>query len=221
MGPLEQLRGQVGHLAVISGRDRAALASRLPSGWLALGSYGLELPDSISASGYPDGFDPAVARDALEAAGKELEGLIEGWPGARPETKTWGRAVHFRGGAEAAFEDPASLDAVTAVAARHGLEVSLGRLVVEVRPRGADKGSALATLVQRLAPSAATFAGDDLGDVPAWRQLRRLSSKLPTVAAEVASPELDPEAMAECDIILEGRDQLPGFVAGLLEIAQA
>jgi trehalose 6-phosphate phosphatase len=162
-----------------------------------------------------------VARDALEAAGAELEALIQGWPGARLESKTWGRAVHFRGGAEAAFEGPESLAAVTAVAARHGLEVSLGRLVIEVRPAGADKGSALDTLVQRLAPSAATFAGDDLGDVPAWRQLRRLSSKLPTVAAAVASPELDPEAMTDCDIILEGRPELPGFVAGLLEIAGA
>ena len=205
---------------MISGRDRAALAARLPPGWLALGSYGLELPDSISTSGYPDGFDPAVARNALEAAGAELEGLIQGWPGARLETKTWGRAVHFRGGAEAAFEDPATLGAVTTVAARHGLEVSLGRLVIEVRPAGADKGSALATLVQRLDPSAVTFAGDDLGDVPAWRQLRQLSSRLPTVAAAVASPELDPQAMADCDIILEGRRALPGFVAGLLEIAQ-
>lgn len=220
VGPLEELRGLVGNLAVISGRDRAALAARLPSGWLALGSYGLELPDSISASGYADGFVPEAVRDALEAAARELEALIEGWPGARLEAKSWGRAVHFRGGAEATFDDPASLTAIRAVAARHGLEVSQGRLVIEVHPRGADKGSAMATLVRRLQPSAAVFAGDDLGDVPAWEELRRLSSSLPTVAAAVASPELEPGATAACDIVLEGRLQLPGLIAGLLEIAR-
>jgi trehalose 6-phosphate phosphatase len=205
---------------VISGRDRAALAGRLPPTWLALGSYGLELPESVSRSGYPDGLDPEAAGAALEAAGGELEALARGWPATRLETKRWGRAVHFRGGAEATFDDPETHAAVGAVAARHGLEASPGRLVIEVRPKGADKGSALAALVRRLEPSAVVFAGDDLGDVPAWRELRRLSSTMPTVAAAVASPELDPSATAECDVVLEDRGQLAGFVSRLVEIAR-
>jgi trehalose 6-phosphate phosphatase len=206
---------------VISGRDRATLARRLPPGWPALGSYGLELPESLSAMGYPEGFDPEAACDALAATGQELEALVQGWPGARLEIKTWGCAVHFRGGAEAAFEDPASLAAVAAVAARHGLEVSRGRLVIEVRPRGADKGAALAWLVERLAPSAVIFAGDDLGDAPAWEELRRLASRLPTLAVGLASPELDEAAMAACDIVLGSRAELVGLVAGLLDIARS
>jgi trehalose 6-phosphate phosphatase len=210
----------VGHLAVISGRDRRALAARLPTDWLALGSYGLELPSSLSASGYPEGFDPIAARGALEAAGQELEALARRWPGTRLETKSWGRAVHFRGGAEAAFDDPATLEAVADVAARQGLEVSRGRLVIEVRPRGADKGSALAGLVRGLRPSAAVFTGDDLGDVPAWEELRKLSSDLPTLAAAVASPELDPGATEACDMVLDGRAELARFVDRLLELAE-
>ena len=212
---LEQLRALVGHLAVISGRDLAALSTRVPSDWLALGSYGLELPPSISATGYPDGFDPASALKALRAAGNELEALIQAWPGARLEAKTWGRALHFRGGAEAAFADPATTGAIASVAARDGLEVSRGRLVVEVRPAGADKGSAMTLLIGRLAPSAISFTGDDLGDVPAWEELRRLASTLPAVAVAIDSPELDPGARVACDVVLPSRAALLDFVERL------
>ena len=48
---LERIAKMVGYLAVISARDRATLARRLPADWLTLGSYGLELPEAISASG--------------------------------------------------------------------------------------------------------------------------------------------------------------------------
>ena len=113
---LDRLHGLIGQLAVVSGRDRVALASRLPPSWLALGSYGLELPPSISASGYPPGFDPPSARAALEAAGEDLQALAARWPGTRVETKTWGRALHFRGAAESTFSDPGTYPALAEVA---------------------------------------------------------------------------------------------------------
>jgi trehalose 6-phosphate phosphatase len=218
---LNRLHDAAGHLAVISGRDRAALASRLPPSWLALGSYGLELPTEISASGYPPGFNPVVAARALQSAGRELAVLAQGWPGTLLEEKTWGRALHFRGGSEAAFHKPETLAAVADVATRHGLETSRGRLVIEVRPKGADKGWAISHLAQRLEPSAIVFAGDDLGDVPAWEALRSLSGTMPTLAVGVASSELDRAAMAACDLVLDGRQALPGLLRGLVELAGA
>jgi trehalose 6-phosphate phosphatase len=216
---LDRLQGTVGWLAVVSGRDQAALASRLPPSWLALGSYGLELPAAISASGYPPGFDTATGGAALESAGRELAALARSWPGTRLEEKTWGRALHFRGGSEAAFFEPGTFDAVSKVAARHGLEASRGRLVIEIRPKGADKGWAVSYLTERLKPSAVVFAGDDLGDVPAWEALRRLSGTLPTLAVGIASTEVDRASMAACDVVLDGRQALPAFLRGLLELA--
>jgi trehalose 6-phosphate phosphatase len=218
---LNRLHGAVGHLAVISGRDRAALASRLPPSWLALGSYGLELPTDISASGYPPGFEPLVAARALQRAARELAALAQDWPGTRLEEKTWGRALHFRGGGEPAFHRPETLAAVADVAARHGLGASRGRLVIEVRPRGADKGWAISHLAQRLEPSAIVFAGDDLGDVPAWEALQPLSGTMPTLAVGVASGEVDRASMAACDLVLDGRPALAGFLRGLVELARA
>lgn len=218
---LDRLHGLVGYLAVVSGRDRADLASRLPSSWLALGSYGLELPDAISASGYPPAFNPVSARKALERAGRELLALTRRWPATRLEKKTWGRALHFRGGAESAFSDPATVAAVAAVAARHGLDASRGRLVIEVRPGGADKGWAVSYLAQRLEPSAVAFVGDDLGDIPAWAEVRRLSGAMPTLAVGVASTEVDRDSMTACDVVLDGHQAMPALLRGLLELAQA
>jgi trehalose 6-phosphate phosphatase len=161
------------------------------------------------------------ARKALERAGRELQALTRRWPGTRLEKKTWGRALHFRGGGESVFSDPATFATVASVAARHGLDASRGRLVIEVRPRSADKGWAVSYLAQRLQPSAVAFVGDDRGDIPAWGEVRRLSGSLPTLAVGVASTEVDRDSMKACDLVLDGHQAMPAFLRGLLELAQA
>ena len=65
---LEPLRARVGHLVVVSGRDRERLGTLLPQGWWTVGSYGLELPPELDPSLHPPGFDPERARQALERA---------------------------------------------------------------------------------------------------------------------------------------------------------
>jgi trehalose 6-phosphate phosphatase len=218
---LEGIAKLVGYLVVISGRDRAALAGRLPAQWLALGSYGLELPVSLSASGYPDGFDPVAARDSLAAVGHDLAALVARWPGARLEAKTWGIAVHFRGGAEADFANPSTFEEVERLAQGHGCRATAGRLVVEVEPRGAvDKGWALRYLADKLSPSAVVFTGDDLGDVPAWRAARELSTEIPALAVGIRSQEMPPSELEVCDVVLDHRGRLSGLLSALLEIAQ-
>jgi trehalose 6-phosphate phosphatase len=218
---LEHLGELAGYLAVISARDRATLMGKLPAGWLALGSYGLELPESISASGYPDGFDPVAARDSLDEVEHDLEALAGRWPGARLEGKTWGIAVHFRGGAEAAYLDPATLTEITRLAQRHGCRAERGRLVIEVKPQGAvDKGWALLHLAGVLSPSAVVFTGDDLGDVPAWRAAKELGKTMPAVPVGIGSAEMPPSELEVCEVVLAGRGELADLVRRLLEMAE-
>jgi trehalose 6-phosphate phosphatase len=219
---LNRIAEMVGYLAVISARDRATLSARLPAEWLALGSYGLELPESISASGYPDGFDPVAARDSLDAVGHDLEALVARWPKARMERKTWGVAIHFRGGGEADYAEPATFAEVRSLAESHGCRAVGGRLVIEVEPAGAvDKGWAVRHLAATLSPSAVVFTGDDLGDVPAWRAINDLSAALPAVAVGIRSPEMPAAEQAVCDVVLDGREQLSELLGSLLEIAEA
>jgi trehalose 6-phosphate phosphatase len=218
---LERLAEMAGYLAVISARDRTTLASLVPAYLLTLGSYGLELPESISASGYPDGFDPVAARDSLDAVEHDLEVVVAGWPGARLERKTWGIAVHFRGGAEADYADPATFAEIQGLAERHGCRAVKGRLVVEVEPPGAvDKGWAVRHLAGALGPSGVVFTGDDLGDVPAWRAVTDLGATMPAVAVGIRSAETPASELQACDVVLESRGELSGLVDRLLEMAE-
>jgi len=219
---LDRLADLVGYMAVISARDRDTLSRLVPRGWLTLGSYGLELPESISASGYPDGFDPVAARAALDAAEHDLAALVGRWPLARLERKTWGMAIHFRGGAEEVFADAETFAEIETIAAGQGCRAVAGRLVIEVEPIGAvNKGWAVRYLVDHLGPSAVTFTGDDLGDVAAWKTVGELSVAMPALSCGIESPELVPAALESCDIVLAGRDQLAELLGWLIQLAES
>jgi trehalose 6-phosphate phosphatase len=216
---LEPLRARIGWLAVLSGRDRASLAGMLPPDWLAIGSYGLELPRELETSGLAPDLDPVRARAALEQARPALAKAVAAWPGARLEEKAWGLAVHIRG-----MADPPDGETIraslTPVAEAFGLHLVTGRQVYELRPQTAvDKGWAVRYLVARLDPSAAIFVGDDVGDVPAWEALMDASQRIPTIAIGVASTEAPPEVMRICDLVLPGREALLTFCENLLELA--
>ena len=79
------------------------------------------------------------------------------------------------------------------LAALPGLELHLGKEVLELRLRGIDKATALERLVDRTT-HAVVYAGDDVGDIPAFASVRRWRDRtsLPGitigVVAEAGSP---------------------------------
>jgi trehalose 6-phosphate phosphatase len=85
--------------------------------------------------------------------------------------------------------------------------------VIELRPAGADKGSALENLAQERAAGAVLFCGDDLGDVPAFRAVRSLrAAGIPGLA--VCSGSAEVTGLAEqADLLVDG----PGGVVALLD----
>src|SRR4051794_21226704 len=128
----ERLRGRV---AILSGRSLADLERHLGcTGFALSGSHGLELrlPDGRSLAG------PAPA--AIEAARAEVARFAAGRAGLLVEDKPAGIAVHFRRAPERAQEVAAFL---ASLAERTGLALQHGKMVVELRPHGADKGDAL------------------------------------------------------------------------------
>ncbi len=52
--------------------------------------------------------------------------------------------------------------------------VEPGRLVLELRPPGVDKGTALTGLLRERGARSVLYAGDDLGDVPAFAAVEGL-----------------------------------------------
>jgi trehalose 6-phosphate phosphatase len=156
-GALSRLAARLGGaLALLSGRDLRDLAARTPAALWRAGGHGLEIlaPDADP----PDA--PAPPPQPVLAALREAAAQ----PGVRLELKGPVAALHFRGAPEA---QGACLDAaIAAAAAVPGHVHQAGKMVVEVKPATAHKGSALLRMMEG-APFAGrrpVMLGDDTTD---------------------------------------------------------
>jgi trehalose 6-phosphate phosphatase len=212
VGALRGLAGVVGTLAVITGRP-AAEAVELGGfesvpGLIVLGHYGLERWQDGALTGPED-------LPGVEAARERLPGVLAeaGAPdGVWIEDKGSAVAVHTRRTADPVGELAALKEPLAGLAADVGLVVEPGRLVIELRPPGMDKGAALTALVAERKAGPVLFAGDDLGDLAAFAAVRALRGDgHPGLTVCSASGEVS-ELAAEADLVVDG----PGGVAALL-----
>ena len=213
---LRQVATVVGTLAVITGRPAASAVDlggfEAVPGLTVLGHYGLER--------WADGRleSPPSSPPGVEAARAELPALLAsaGAPdGTRIEDKGHAVAVHTR----QAADPQAALDLLrgplSSLAARHGLAVEPGRMVIELRPQGMDKGQALRTLARQRQPSAVMFCGDDLGDVAAFDTVRALRGA-GTPGLTVFSGSAEVTALAEtADLVVDGPDGVVALLGAL------
>lgn len=214
---LRRLARVVGTLAIITGRP-AAVAVRLSGfsdipGLIVLGHYGWERwQDGVLTSPPPP---PGVA-----AARAELPRVLAGAPeGTWTEDKGNAVAVHTRRAADPEDALDALRGPLAALAARTGLTVEPGRLVIELRPPGTDKGTALYSLVAQRSPRSVTFCGDDLGDAAAFGAVRALrASGIRGLTVCSSSAETAPELAAEADLVVDGPDGVVALLDGLAEV---
>jgi trehalose 6-phosphate phosphatase len=209
---LRALAPLVGTLAVITGRpaDVAVEYGSLAQvpGIVVLGQYGRQRWEGgvLSAPPPPPGL--ALARARLPFLLAEVKAPVGIWI----EDKTDALAVHTRRAA-----DPvAALERLRApllgLAAETGLRGEPGRMVIELRPPGADKGKTLKELAASKHRTAVMYCGDDLGDRPAFAALRELrAAGVPGVAVLSQSAEV-PDLAADADLVVDG----PHGVAALL-----
>lgn len=220
MAAMAALAARVGTLALVTGRPaadavRLAGLARAPAlaGVVVLGQHGLERSDARGGVCAPP---PAAGLPAVRA---ELADLLAATPGVRIEDKLHSLVVHARGlpGGQAVLD--ALHPQLAALAAAHGLQAVGGRLLIEIRPAGVDKGRALAELATERQARVLVYAGDDVGDLPAVRVLADWRARgTPTLSICVDSPEAPPALRAEADLVLAG----PGaFARWLRELAAA
>jgi trehalose 6-phosphate phosphatase len=213
---LRRLAGRIGRLAVITGRpaevavDYAGLAGidRL----VVLGHYGLERWEGGHLTAPDD--DPAVA--AARARLPSLLAEVGAPEGVYVEDKGRAVAVHVRRVADPDAAFVLVRDSLARLADELGLVVEPGRMVLELRPAGGDKGDALRSLVAESRPSAVMFVGDDLGDLAAFEAVEALREEgIPGLL--VCSGSTEVTAVADrADLIVDGPE---GVVALLGEIA--
>jgi trehalose 6-phosphate phosphatase len=147
----------------------------------------------------------------------ELQLLLEerGLRGVTIEDKGRAVAVHTRRAADPEAALAELREPLAKLAAKHGLVVEPGRMVLELRPPGMDKGHALSLFLAERAARSVLFAGDDLGDLAAFDAVR--ASGLPGVIVCSGSAEVT-ELAERADIVVDGPD---GVVALLGELASA
>lgn len=213
---LRALAPVVGTIAVITGRP-ASLAVEYGSlhqvpGVVVLGQYGRQRWEAGQLTTPPA--PPGLAQARAELP--QVLASAEAPPGTQIEDKGDALAVHTRRTA-----DPvAALDRLGGhlrrLADRTGLRAEPGRMVIELRPDGVDKGTTLTNLRDERARSAVMFCGDDLGDRPAFDAVRRLrASGQPGLAVCSSSAEV-PELAREADLVVEGPVGIAGLLAGLV-----
>ena len=151
-----------GRLAIVSGRSATEVEELLSPLQLDIaGSHGLETRTGGGAM--------RLARrpDILDSVASKLRSLARQHPGVLVEEKPLGVALHYR---QAPDAEPACREAIARLADLADLEVQPGKMVLELRPRGSDKGAAVLAMMtgSRFAGTRPIYLGDDLTDEPAF-----------------------------------------------------
>ncbi|MBP2355099.1 trehalose-phosphatase [Kribbella aluminosa] len=155
----------------------------------------------------------ATARDRLPGLLREA-----GVPDAFVEDKDSSLAVHTR-----RLDDPSGSfellrGPLTALAAETELRLEPGNLVLELRPPGIDKGVAIHGLLESTGARSILYAGDDLGDLAAFRAIQaRRADGLSAVLLATRSSNAT-ELIDAADIVV---DDPSGVVTVLTALSDA
>lgn len=199
--PVEQVR-RLGRFEQGPGLERLVVC----------GQYGAERWDASTGEVHVPGRPAAV--DAL-ASGLSDWLAEHDAASVRVEDKGLAIALHTRGVAPGLLDDLAP--AVDRLAERYGLQVEPGRQVIELRVPGVDKGSTVRRLVADVRPQTLVYAGDDLGDLAAFRaghDLREGGLDVTLVCS--ASAEQD-ALVSWSDVVLDGPDGVAAWLTDLAE----
>ena len=215
-GAVEALRAlapRLRTLALVTGRPADVVVelgglADLP-GLVVLGQYGAQR----WAGGEVTSPDPLPGVAVLRGQLPELLAA----EGAELEDKGLALVVHTRPGPDPIGALERLTGPVTALAEAQGLEVHPGKLVLELRPPGFDKRGALLSLCDPR-PSAVLFAGDDVGDLPAFDAVDELrASGVPGVLVCSASDEGPPQLRERADLVVDGPAGVVALLARLLD----
>ncbi|MET8825839.1 trehalose-phosphatase [Streptomyces sp. NPDC004610] len=216
LAALVALGPKVASIAVITGRP-AEVAVRY-GGFagvagldhlVVLGAYGAERWDAATGKVTAPEPPPGVA-----AVREELPGVV-GRTGAWIEDKGRALAVHTRRAPDPQAAFDALREPLFALAARHGLMVEPGRFVLELRPPGMDKGVALTEHAHETGAGSVLYAGDDLGDLPAYAAVDALRGEgVPGVLVCSGSDEV-PRLRERADVVVPGPEGVVRLLTSL------
>lgn len=173
-----------GALALVSGRaiadiDRIFAPLCLP----AAGLHGLERRDARGRVHYPSGY-----AERIGAARRGLLDFVQSEPGLLLEDKGSALALHFRN-APALEDECRRRIAIACAAAGDDFHVQRGKMVLELKPSGQDKGTAVMAFMSE-APFEGrkpVFIGDDVTDENGFSAVNTLGGTSIRVGASAST----------------------------------
>ncbi|QPP08161.1 trehalose-phosphatase [Streptomyces bathyalis] len=184
-----------------------------------LGAYGAERWDAATGR-----LSTAPPPPGVEAVRAELPAILDDLgvpPGTWTEDKGRAVAVHTR-----RTDDPAAaFELLRAplheLADRHGLVVEPGRMVLELRAPGVDKGAALTEYLREVGAGSVLYAGDDLGDLAAFAAVEKLRGEgvpgLLVCSGGGDTGESVPEIADRADVVVDGPAGVVRLLRGLAD----
>lgn len=217
---LARLARRLLFVGVVTGRSAAVGESMVAIPRLTyIGNHGMERRRDGAEWHHPGAVAAADAmRAALAeiAAGANAAGIVDGLV---VEDKRLSGSIHYRLARDPDAARRTLLPLAVAAAKRHGLVITEGRLIIEVRPNiVVNKGTAIVDLVAEHGLRGVVFFGDDLTDVDGFRALRvlREEGEVATLRVGVLAAETQPSVLAESDVTVDG---VPACIALLSAIA--
>ena len=211
-------------VAAVSGRS--ALNARELVGvpeLMYIGNHGLEWLEPGVAGGKPaPTLYPGAAAyvDAIQTTLEQIGvALAARFSGVRLEPKGVTASIHLRQASDPARAEEAAFALAREIAEPHGLRVTRGKFVVELRPPLAiDKGVAITALIAQHGLRSAIYLGDDRTDRDAFRALRKLRNEgvCEGVAIVISQDEMPPGLAEEADVALDSIAQTPELLRWLL-----
>lgn len=184
---IEQMAAHSDHfrVVIISGRRTETLACLLGGihNVTLVGNHGLEIVETGGARRML--VDPAVFMPALDAVRAWLSENVPAASGLIVEDKGFSVALHYRlADPDLAQEIKRKLTEFVALR-KSALEIGEGKMVVEARPRDANKGTAVKLLARGGALT--VYFGDDVTDEDAFYELRDRAVTVKVCAHPLAS----------------------------------
>ena len=194
---LSRLDELIADVIVLSARTNVQLERLVPvPGVRLVGDSGRALPRHAQ-------------KEELNRFNVGVVSLLARIPGAWLEEKPASSAIHYRNTSVLGDEMQAVIQPL--LEETH-LGSTRGRKVIEVHPRRAGKGSALAALLPADDPGGVVCFGDDENDRSMFEYVSSLD--VPHMCVGVSSPEAPADLFAACELIVNG----PAEAAALLEV---
>ena len=165
------------------------------------------------------GLDETEADPALRAALRDAELVAASIPGVWVEDKHHALALHYRSAPIPSSAERVLRHRLAGLAARLGLSILSGKMVLELVPRDVPgKGALIEREASVHALAACLYAGDDIADLEAFAALDRLRAEgVPTLKVAVRLPETPGELLVAADVAVNGPAALLEFLRPLAE----